>query len=167
MPAPITEFLTLGDPVLEHMLSEATRYIERVTQGNGRWLSMLGPSGTGKTFLCSIVCRRLGGTVKSWPRFMAKMRSGDFHIYDSVDVLIKKREPLMLDEIGVGNDRKDFSLDLLFSVLEGRRSAPTIITSNLSLAGLAELDSRLASRLVRNGTAIKCDTKDFALRRRG
>ena len=70
----------------------------------------------------------------------------------------------MLDEIGVGNDARTFGLDLLIQVMEARRARPTILTSNLTLKGLAEINARLASRLLRNGDVIACDTLDFALR---
>jgi DNA replication protein DnaC len=158
------KFLTLGDPVLLKMQSAAAEYAASYKNGGGGWLSLLGSSGTGKTFLATSLCRHLGGTVKSWPKFMARMRSGDYHVHESVDALAKCEGVLLLDEIGVGNDRKDFGLDLLFQVIEGRRSRPTLITSNLSLDGLAAIDPRLSSRLMRYGKVIKCDTKDFAMR---
>jgi len=165
MPTPTAnKFQTFGDPVLVKMLNAATEYCTSYKNGGGGWLSFLGSSGTGKTFLATKVCRHLGGTVKPWPKFMARMRSGDYHVNDSVDALAKLDGVLLLDEIGVGNDAKTFGLDLLMQVLEGRRSRPTIITSNLSLAGLAKIDPRLSSRLLRRGKVIECDTKDFALR---
>jgi DNA replication protein DnaC len=50
-------------------------------------------------------------------------------------------------------------------IFEGRRSRPTIVTSNLTLKGLADIDARLASRLLRHGNkVIACDTIDYALR---
>ena len=158
------KFQTFSDPVLTKMQSAAVEYAASYKNGGGGWLSFLGSSGTGKTFLATKLCRHLGGTVKSWPKFMAKMRSGDYHINESVDSLAKCEGVLLLDEIGVGNDRKDFGLDLLFQVIEGRRSRPTLLTSNLSLEGLAAVDPRLSSRLMRYGKVIKCDTQDFAMR---
>jgi DNA replication protein DnaC len=92
------------------------------------------------------------------------MRSGDFNVYESVSDLANTKGVLLLDEIGLGNDAKTFGLDLLMQVFESRRSRPTIVTSNLTLKGLAEIDARLASRLLRHGEVIACDTVDFALR---
>ena len=164
MPPLSVDFQTFGDPVLVKMLDAATGYVARIRAGDKGWLSFVGSSGTGKTYLGEAVTYYLHGTVKRWPRFMARMRSGDFSIYESVQVL-SEHPVLMLDEIGVGNDAKTFGLDLLMQIMESRRSKPTILTSNLTLQGLAEIDARLASRLLRHGAVIACDTMDFALRK--
>lgn len=160
------DFQTFGDPVLVKMLDAVTKYVATVRDTGQGWLSFVGSSGTGKTYLGEAATRHLHGSVKRWPRFMAKMRSGDFNIYESVDAVATITGVLMLDEIGVGNDAKTFGLDLLMQVMEARRSRPTILTSNLTLQGLAEIDARLASRLLRHGEVIACDTLDFALRQR-
>jgi DNA replication protein DnaC len=158
-------FQTFGDPVLVTMLNHATEYASSYRNGGGGWLSFLGGSGTGKTFLASQLTRHLDGSKKSWPKFMARMRSGEFSVYESVQVLCETKGLLMLDEIGVGNDAKTFGLDLLMQVLEGRRAKPLILTSNLTLEGLAGVDARLSSRLLRNGKVVACDTTDYALRK--
>lgn len=167
MPKLPVDFQTFGDPVLVKMLDTATAYAAKIRAGGVGWLSFVGSSGTGKTYLGEAVTHYLCGKVKHWPRFMARMRSGNFNIYDSVTDLANTRGVLMLDEIGVGNDAKTFGLDLLMQIMESRRSQPTILTSNLTLEGLAEIDTRLASRLVRHGQVIACDTLDFALRQTG
>jgi DNA replication protein DnaC len=162
-PLPV-DWQTFGDPVLVKMLDAATAYAGSIRAGGTGWLSFVGNSGTGKTYLGEAVTRYLGGKVKHWPRFMAKMRTGGFNVYESTTDLANTRGVLMLDEIGVGNDAKAFALDLLMQVFESRKSQPTIVTSNLTLKGLAEIDARLASRLIRHGEVIACDTLDFALR---
>ena len=172
MPTPTTSqhlsdvsFSTHGDPVLIGMLNAASEYAASYRNGGGGWLSFLGGSGTGKTFLASQLTRHLDGSKKSWPKFMARMRSGEFSVYDSVQIVSDTKGLLMLDEIGVGNDAKTFGLDLLMQVLEGRRAKPLILTSNLTLEGLAGVDARLSSRLLRNGKVVACDTTDYALRK--
>ncbi len=146
------------------MLDRATAYAASIRAGGKGWLSFVGNSGTGKTYLGEAVTHHLRGKVKHWPRFMAKMRSGNFNVYESVSDLANTKGVLMVDEIGVGNDAKTFGLDLLMQVMESRRSQPTILTCNLTLKGLAEIDARLASRLLRHGDVIACDTMDYALR---
>ncbi len=163
MPKLPVDFQTFGDPVVK-MLDAATAYAASIRAGNVGWLSFVGSCGTGKTYLGAAVTHYLHGTVKHWPRFMAKMRSGGFNIYESVTDLANTNSALIIDEIGVGNDAKTFGLDLLMQVIESRRSQPTILTSNLTLQGLAEIDARLASRLLRHGQVIACDTLDYALR---
>ena len=146
------------------MQQAAQEFMADYRAGTLRWLTYYGSSGTGKTFLSSQVIQRLGGRVQSWPRFMAKMRTGDFRVYESVDNLATFIRPLLLDEIGVGNDAKTFGLDLLLQVFDMRRSLPTIVTTNLTMAGLADIDARLASRLMRYGKVIECNTTDYSLR---
>jgi DNA replication protein DnaC len=167
-PTPIlrlpVDFRTFGDPVLVKMLDAATEYATSIRAGGIGWLSFVGGSGTGKTYLGEALTRYLGGKVKHWPRFMGKMRSVGFNVYESVSDLANTKGVLLLDEIGVGNDAKTFGLDLLMQVMESRRSQPTILTSNLTMKGLAEIDGRLASRLLRHGQVIACDTMDYALR---
>lgn len=164
MVKPQFEWNTYGDPVLKKMAAAASEFVAGVRQGGGGWISFVGNSGNGKTYLAEEVSRRLGGTKKYWPGFMSKMRSPDIDRHGSVVYLTNHDACLLLDEIGVGNDNKDFGLDLLMQVLEGRRSRPTILTSNLTLNGLAAIDARIASRMVRNGTVVECDTIDYALR---
>jgi DNA replication protein DnaC len=164
MSTPRFEFQTFGDPVLVKMLNEATEYAASYKNGGGGWLSFVGSSGTGKTYLATQLCRHLGGTVKRWPKFMAKMRTGTYEVYDSVQYLANLDGVLMLDEIGVGNDAKTFGLDLLMQLLESRRTRPTLLTSNLTIGGLTQLDARITSRLFRHGKVLVCDTKDFAVR---
>lgn len=159
----LVNFQTCDDPVLEKMWAAANKYATDIRAGRTGWLSFLGSSGTGKTYLGKAVTRHLHGEIKRWPGFMAKMRTRDFNPYESVSDLAA-HDVLMLDEIGVGNDAKTFGLDLLIQVMEARRTKPTIVTSNLTLQGLGDIDLRLASRLVRHGPAIACDTTDFALR---
>lgn len=151
-------FQTLADPILEEMHEAATAY-----QGKG-WLAFVGSCGTGKTFLGNLIVEKWRGRVKHWPKFMARMRSGQFNVYESVVDLCAEKSVLLIDELGLGNDNRDFGLDLLIQVMEGRKNRPTIWTSNLKLAQLANIDARIASRLLRNGRVVECVTKDFALR---
>lgn len=160
----LREFRTCGDPVLVTMANAAAEYAANVKAGSAGWLTFVGSSGTGKTYLAGMLTHYLGGTVKPWPRFMAKMRSGQYNIFESVQDVAATRGVLMLDEIGIGNDNRDFGLDLLMQVLEMRRQRNTVITSNLTLPKLAEIDARISSRLLRNGRVIACDTLDYALR---
>ena len=166
-PTPLSDFQTFTDPVLLRMLNTATEYAASYRNGGSGWLSFVGNSGTGKTYLGTLLTHFLHGKVKHWPKFMMKMRSGDFNVYESVSDLANTEGLLMLDEIAVGNDAKTFGLDLLLQVLEARKAQPTIVTSNITLQGLSEIDARLSSRLLRNGRVIACDTLDYAMRKHG
>jgi DNA replication protein DnaC len=74
---------------------------------------------------------------------------------------------LLLDEIGMGVDNRDFGVDLLLRVMEQRKRSWTLITSNSTLPQLAAIDGRIASRMLRHGDVIECKTKDYALRTSG
>jgi DNA replication protein DnaC len=164
MPKLPVDFQTFKDPVLVKMLNAAMAYADHILDGGQGTLTFVGSSGTGKTYLGKAVTRHLRGKFKYWPQFMSKMRSPGINVYESWTDLANTPGVLMLDDTGFGNDTKDFGLDLLVQVLEWRRSRPTILTSNVTLEGLAKIDGRLASRLSRYGEVIACDTLDFALR---
>jgi DNA replication protein DnaC len=163
------KFETFGDPVLLKMVNAAAELTGHVKAGQPRWLSFVGNSGTGKTYLAKGIaewCERryeIGwAESKHWPTFLGKMR-GCSHVHDSIMSLCEPRL-LVLDEIGMGTDNRDFGVDLLLRVMEGRKTKWTIITSNATLVQLAEVDGRIASRLLRHGDVIECNTTDFALR---
>jgi DNA replication protein DnaC len=98
------DFRTFGDPILLKMWTAANEYVTGCRAGGTVWLSFVGASGTGKTYLAGAITRHLNGKFKRWPQFMSKMRSGGYNIYESVDDLAGTNDVLMLDDIGVGND---------------------------------------------------------------
>lgn len=165
MPTKQFKWEVCGDPVLSKMANAAAEYVAGVRAGGGGWLSFVGPSGTGKTYIGTEIVARLNGDTKHWPRFMAKMRSKQYNIFESVQDLATNPRSLLLDEIGMGIDARDFGTDLLLQVFEMRRSRPTVLTSNLTLKQLGQIDGRLASRLLRYGQVIECNTVDFAVRK--
>ena len=60
-----------------------------------------------------------------------------------------KMRGIILDDLGLGK-RSDFIPDIIYLIIDERisRNKPTIVTSNLSIAEIAEqIDDRLASRL--------------------
>lgn len=149
-----------------------------------RWLSFVGPSGTGKTLLSRLVVRfflrnlthlpdenrsgptgrflRNGGLL-SWPKCIEWMLDGDFGFhYQACDDWL-----LVLDDVGAENSRlADLSLSKLYTILTARQDKWTILTCNYTMDQIAErLDPRIASRLIRHGGVV-VDTsgeKDFNL----
>jgi len=95
---------------------------------------------------------------------MGRMRSGNYNVAESVEDLVASRAVVAIDDIGVGSDTRDFGIDLLLRVMDGRRNKPTLFTSNLLMPALAEIDTRIASRLRRCGEVVEVDTTDYALR---
>jgi len=142
-------------------------FCSRMREKKPTWLTMLGTSGTGKTYLARNIITwaepRLNiGWAKSvyWPNFCSKMKTGKFDVNESVENITSPKL-VLIDEIGLGTDTRDFGMDLLLRVLQGRLDKFTIITSNLTPKGIGKLDQRILSRLERNGTIVTLDTIQF------
>ena len=74
---------------------------------------------------------------------------------------------LFLDDVGAERDTTGFASEQLCTLLGTREGKWTMITSNLSVAEFASLDTRIASRMFRGGSkAIEIDAKDYSTRRR-
>lgn len=168
------------------MRKAATKFCSEMNSSNSpaRWLSLIGPSGTGKTMLSRLVVKffmrnlshltdenrsdatarfvRNGGLL-SWPRCIEWMLDGDFGFHrQACDDWL-----LVLDDIGAENSKlADLSLSKLYTILTARQDKWTILTCNYTMDQIAErLDPRIASRLIRHGGVV-VDTsgeKDFNL----
>lgn len=132
------------------------------------WLSLLGNSGAGKTFLV----KQMGLTiypwyeVANWARTQEKTKAG----YDRPPVekfleLAQAKYPVVLDDIG-SEYVTDFTKCKLLEFLNRREDKWTIITANMSLEQISkELDPRIASRMLRHDSVvIEVDVPDFNLR---
>lgn len=164
---------THGDPVLISMANAAVEFTASVKDGEPRWLTFIGRSGTGKTYLskgiakwCELRYRTGWAEFRYWPQFLSKMRTPGCHVASAVRGLSEHRL-LVIDEIGMGSDNRDFGVDLLLRVMESRRNSATIFTSNATIKQLAATDERIASRLIRNGDVVECNTTDYSMRRTG
>lgn len=179
------QFRTLGDPELEKALQQAVKFCTAMASKDqpARWITFLGPSGTGKTMLAKFITRfydkhlsglpdernaqgeawtRRGG-FKSWINVVNDMIQGDYSgIRD-----LKQDWFLALDDIGTeyGKNR-ELATSKLFEILNAREGLFTVITANITLADIdSKLDARIASRLLRNGSSVvNVITKDFNLR---
>lgn len=190
-------FQTLGDPVLEHAVIEAASFVTDLIGGSfmaklagthdsieykdvpPRWLSFVGISGTGKTFLARQVYEIAKGfpwptkprhgqgalinPVRSvfWPKLLSRLRNKEFWMIDE----LAECSFVFLDEIAVEHDPSGFAKDKLCELLSRRVRSWTVLTSNLTLEKLAVLDTRIPSRMIRDGSvAVEMNTQDFALR---
>lgn len=149
-----------------------------------RWLSLLGPSGTGKTMLARIVSRyvvrkgryyaidgRAGKVVQahetyfaSWPEMVDEMKRGDF---STAELLCEKKEDrrglkspavwfAVIDDIGqIEDTSKAYLMGTLTRMFDARLGAWTIWTSNLTFQQIAErFDERIASRMLRGANIV-------------
>jgi DNA replication protein DnaC len=176
-----SDFQTCGDPILEKALKAAMNFCWEMTTAHkpARWISFLGPSGTGKTFLAKRITSffrkyldhlqderngshemftRRGG-LKLWIDAVSEMQAGDF------TGLRELRHDwfLCLDDIGTQRANNEFAVVKLYEVLCARQDLFTVITCNFPLDEIGEkMDARIASRLTRNmSMVVAVDTVDF------
>lgn len=180
-------FDALGDPELENMLAEAKQFLlEMVNFRRGaqpRWLTLTGPSGTGKTHLLTRIYAGFTGYLYGIElpvidNHRPTIQGGLWNWVKVVNGLRDQKYGVMecfqddwfagLDDVGSGRDPTKFAADKLLEVLNLREKKWTVITSNLYPGDMATLmDVRIVSRLARNGSVVvQCKTSDFNLRKR-
>jgi DNA replication protein DnaC len=175
------EFKTFGDPELMRLLNTSQKWLEGHSRnGAPHWCSLLGSSGTGKTFLakqCKNKIRQLGldcyphkvtGITQQksmrwfyWPKFVRRLRGGEHSLVDAAI----NADILFIDDIGA-EYRTDYAVGALTEICDQRLGKWTFITSNLGLDGIAgEVDPRVASRMLRGeNTVAETSALDFSLR---
>lgn len=142
------------------------------------WLTLCGTSGGGKThcadaiFRSAIECNRISVSSNRcefyiqkiwWPGFINELRAGRESYERLKDT---SRWPLLyLDEIGATRDTTGFVADQLYVITAQRENKWTIVTSNLTFAQIGEVDTRIASRCLRNdGIVVEINTVDYSTR---
>ena len=175
------DFKTFGDPELVRLLDASQKWLEGHSRnGEPHWCSLLGKSGTGKTFLakqCKNKIKHLGldlyqhkvtGITQQksmqwfyWPKFVRRLRSNE---YSLVDAAIEA-DILFIDDLGA-EYKTDYITGALTEICDQRLSKWTFITSNLTLDGIAgEVDPRVTSRMLRGENLVaETSALDFVLR---
>jgi DNA replication protein DnaC len=160
------------------MLTAAKLFYEKCSRigEDPYWLSYCGKSGNGKTFLADIVYQHLGRVPHvnhhpilkvgawrvEWPKLVSSLYNREhWHLDDYAEANL-----ILLDDICVDADSRGLEREWLWRFLSRRMGRWTIITTNLSVADVAEkIDTRIASRMLRDGNVvIETNTTDFALR---
>lgn len=176
-----------GDPQLMHMHRECVRFVESMASADvpGYWLSLLGPSGTGKTMLARCINRvfqrkiegaidelrsspnqiwRRAGGFLGWPKCIDYMLDSDFGFMRQAC----EDWFLVLDDVGAEHAKmRELSSSKLFSILNARQGKFTVLTANLGIDEIADkLDPRIASRLLRHGGTVVDTTgiPDYGIR---
>ena len=100
-----------------------------------------------------------------WPSFVSDLRNGEAY----AKVKDMARWPMLfLDDICAERDTTGFSSEQLCTLLGQRQSKWTIITSNKNVDQIAEMDVRLADRIVREpgNEMVEVNTLSYVLRQR-
>ncbi len=173
--AKLAKFQTMSDPQLERMKLEGARFITAFCEEKSPyWLSFLGKSGTGKTFLAD----QIGCRIYPWYEVIGWARDPDKKAQQRFLGLATARQwdnyegrwfpdnrPICVDDIG-SEYITDYSKSKLLEFLNRRENHWTVITANMSLEQISDqLDPRIASRMLRHGSVVvEVDTQDFSLR---
>ena len=129
----------------------ATKY---VNTGSDKWFVLLGQSGSGKTHLCSAVAKSLidnglPALYVTWDDFVEEVNTKMYYDGDrQAKVKFKDIEVLYIDDLFKGKPT-DNDLKIAFQILNARsvNNKTTIISSELSLEEIRELDQALAGRI--------------------
>lgn len=168
---------------LVEMLSYAAVFIKSIKAGSPPfWLSLLGKSGTGKTYLARKLWRWYKGSSHftataddagnitypgqwcQWPTFAGDLLNNEG--YGRLDDL-QTEKLVVFDEIGADRDPSGHVRDCLARVLSARIGKWTIITSNKGLGEIQrDIDTRISSRMLRDGSiVVDVDMPDYAVRK--
>ena len=160
------------------MLSEARNFAADLESGfNPRWLSFVGSSGAGKTFLADKLYRFACtvGHLKRHDRLTSPWAVLSYAWPDVVDKLFNDKwlvdylsiaNFVFLDDVGAGYDKSGWQAERLYRIVNARVGRWTVLTSNLSPGQIAErMDPRISSRMNRGGSKVlQVDVPDFNLR---
>jgi DNA replication protein DnaC len=166
------------------MLSAAAIFLRAVKAGkNPFWLTLLGSSGAGKTYLARKIWRwyrsstlfrsRMDedtgdiifpGSWINWPSIAGELLGNEGY---GILSDLQNEKLIVLDEIGADRDPSGHTRDCLARLLSARVGKWTIITSNKTLGDIQrDIDARISSRIIRDGSlVVDVDVPDFHLRR--
>lgn len=142
--------------------------VQYITRAQKEWLLYLGQSGCGKTMLCSAICnQRLkeGKAVKYllWNEFIDVLNSlGNFNSdREAYFTGFANAEILYIDDLfkgAVTESRKDIAFRLINH--RYNHNLTTIISSELLLNDLANLDEAIASRMLQKAKFTNSEDKE-------
>jgi len=170
------KFETCGDKELEKAVQAAWEWYLAFTQHRpARWLSYLGRSGTGKTYLAKRLfrfasthtdwsrCAYLPRYIY-WPEFVQQLRDPESNAKGMRNDM-GNWPVLLLDDCGAERDTTGFAQEELNTLLGRRVGKWTLFTSNLTPEGIAKVDERIRERLVRDDNiAVVVNTVAYSTR---
>lgn len=142
----------------------AERYVE---QPIGRWLVMCGTPGTGKTHLCTAVCKQFIDQCRDvrymlWRDDAPKLKAAvnDRETYSSLIEPYKRADVLYIDDFFKGTVT-DGDKNLAFELLNNRyndSSKLTIISTERKISDIIALDEATGSRIAERSKGFNINT---------
>lgn len=144
---------------------EAARAFVAAPRG---FLVLLGPPGRGKSFLAVGILRAVflaggTGTMAYLPDLLERFRRTGLDDPDPVDEYTRGGL-LVLDDLGTERPT-DYAREAVGRLVDKRwrDELPTVVTSNLTMQQIAELDARIADRLAEDGRVFQLDGPSLRL----
>lgn len=134
----------------------------------GKWLTLSGLPGVGKTMLAN----QAFAEVRTFARSYAFVKARDFadELYAgnyTIPRMFERMEFVVFDDLGAVRDRSDLIANAVAEFAGVREGKWTLWTTNLTLDQVREIDPRIASRLIRDGNRfVRIEAEDYALRTR-
>lgn len=160
----------------KHFKSLAQNYVQNFNKKD--WFYVSGETGAGKSHLCTsivfgLASKGIGARYISYPQFLSRMRN---NIESAGDMLesVKRAEVLYIDDFlkSVGNSGNvtDFEGRQIIDLMWHRynNSLPTIISTELKLSQVEEIDKALRGRVTEmaKGYVLQAhgEDKDYRLK---
>lgn len=134
----------------------------------GKWLTISGLPGTGKTMLAN----QAFAEVRTFAPSFAFIKARDFadELYAgnfSIARLFERMDFAVFDDLGSVRDKSDLIANAVAEFANCREQKWTLWTTNLTLDEVRAIDPRIASRLIRDGNRfVRIEADDYALRSR-
>lgn len=166
-----------SDPTVAKACRYLAGFIAAIRAGKkpGKWLTLSGVSGTGKTMLATQAFAEVRSFAFSYAfvrerDFDAELRSGNW----TIARMFERMDFVVFDDLGATRDTSGLLTNAIAEFIAHRERKWTLWTTNLDLdsddpnaATIKRIDPRIASRLIRDGNQfVRITAQDYALRNR-